>query len=157
MTYDLKTENEMGGDVRRTFEFRPENRRGRKPDRSGAAGPFFAYLSMAQGLYYATTALWSLLSVGTFQRVTGPKTDVWLVKTVGVLVGAIGGALVVAGFRRAHTPEIGLLGAASAAGLAGIDAYYAGRRRISAVYLLDALAELILLTLWLYALMREKR
>jgi hypothetical protein len=157
MTYDLKTENEMGGDVRRTFEFRPENRRGRKPEESGAAGPFFAYLSMAQGLYYATTSLWSLLSVGTFQRVTGPKTDVWLVKTVGVLVGAIGLALVVAGFRRAHTPEIGLLGAASAAGLAGIDAYYAGRRRISAVYLLDALAELILLALWIYALIRKKR
>ena len=76
---------------------------------------------------------------------------------VGVLVGAIGVALGVAGFRREKTPEIALLGAASAAGLAGIDAYYAGRRRISAVYLLDAVAELVLLALWLYVLGRGKR
>ena len=143
--------------MRKTFEFQPEIRRGRKPEGTSAASPFFAYLSMAQGLYYVTTSLWSLLSVGTFQRVTGPKTDVWLVKTVGVLVGAIGLALGVAGFRREKTPEIGLLGAASAAGLAGIDAYYAGRRRISAVYLLDAVAELVLLALWLYVLGRGKR
>ena len=143
--------------MRKTFEFRPESRRGRKPEGTSAAGRFIAYLSIAQSLYYAITSLWSLLSVGTFQRITGPKTDVWLVKTVGVLVGAIGLALGVAGLRREKTPEIGLLGAASAAGLAGIDAYYAGRRRISAVYLLDAVAEVVLLALWLYALVREMR
>jgi hypothetical protein len=32
------------------------------------------------------TGLWPLVSIGTFQQVTGPKTDLWLVKTVGVLI-----------------------------------------------------------------------
>lgn len=125
-------------------------------ERPGAPG-LFAYLSLAQCLYYVVTALWSLFSIGTFQKVTGPKTDLWLVKTVGVLVAAIGGALGVAGFRRRETPEIGLLGAGSAAGLAGIDTYYAARGRISAVYLLDALAELVFFGCWVYVLARGKR
>ena len=117
----------------------------------------FAYLALAQSAYYVVTALWSLFHVRSFQKVTGPKTDVWLVKTVGVLVAAIGGALGVAGFRHRTTLEIGLLGAASAAGLAGIDTYYAGRRRISAVYGLDALAELAFLGCWIYILAHLKR
>jgi hypothetical protein len=28
-----------------------------------------------QGLYYGMTGRWPLLSLGTFERVTGPKTD----------------------------------------------------------------------------------
>ena len=141
----------------RTFVARLANRYGGGGSGGSGATGLFVYLSLAQGLYYVATALWSLFSVGTFQKVTGPKTDVWLVKTVGVLVAAIGGALVVAGVRRAQTPEIWLLGAGSAAGLAGIDAYYAARRRISAVYGLDALAELVFLGCWIYVLARGKR
>jgi len=41
--------------------------------------------------------IWSLVSIGSFQKVTGPKTDVWLVKTVGVLVIGVGAALGLAG------------------------------------------------------------
>ena len=147
----------IGEDVKRTFIARPASRRGGGGSERANAKSLFAHVSLAQGLYYAATALWSLFSVGTFQQVTGPKTDVWLVKTVGVLVAAIGGALAVAGLRRTETQEIGLLGAGSAAGLAGIDAYYAGRRRISAVYGLDALAELAFLGCWIYVLVRGKR
>src|SRR3712207_8811708 len=42
----------------------------------------------------------------SFQAVTGPKTDLWLVKTVGVLVIAIGSVLCSAGLRRQAAPEI---------------------------------------------------
>lgn len=142
--------------MNRTFVARRPSRRGGKIGRAGNRGPF-TYLSLAQCLYYVATALWSLFSVGTFQKVTGPKTDVWLVKTVGVLVAAIGGSLGVAGLRRAQTPEMGLLGAGSAAGLAGIDIYYAARGRIPAVYLLDALAELVFLGCWIYSLAGGER
>ena len=142
--------------MRRTSMARLANRDGGGSQRSGATR-LFAYVSVAQGLYYAATALWSIFSVDTFQKVTGPKTDVWLVKTVGVLVAAIGSALSIAGFRRRETPEIGLLGAGSAAGLAGIDAYYAGKGRISAVYGLDALVELAFLGCWIYVLVHGKR
>jgi hypothetical protein len=83
--------------------------------------------------------------------VTGPKTDLWLVKTVGVLVAVIGGALMLAGTSRRTTPEIALLAAGSAGGLAAIDTVYTAKRRISPIYLLDAAAELALLGLWITA------
>jgi len=40
--------------------------------------------------------LWPLLYFESFQKVTGRKTDVWLVKTIAGLVIAIGASLLVA-------------------------------------------------------------
>ena len=111
---------------------------------------------MTQGLYFAATGLWPIVSITTFQMVTGPKTDLWLVKTVGVLVIAIGAVLIVAALRRRITPEILLLAVTSALGLAAIDVIYVSRGRISPVYLLDAAAELILVALWAFAWWRER-
>jgi hypothetical protein len=108
----------------------------------------FRFVSLAQAAYYVLTGVWPLVSIGTFQKVTGPKVDLWLVKTVGVLVAVIGGVLGVAGLRRRAVPEVALLGAASAAGLAAIDVIYVAKKRISPIYLLDALGELILIALW---------
>jgi hypothetical protein len=119
------------------------------PGESGSSG-FFASLALAQGLYYAASGLWPLVSIDTFQKVTGPKTDLWLVKTVGVLVGVTGGVLITAARRRQVTPEIPLLAAGSAAGLAAIDITYVAKRRISPIYLLDALAELALVGCWAF-------
>ena len=104
--------------------------------------------AVGQAIYYVVTGIWALVSIGTFQRVTGPKTDLWLVKTVGALVIGIGAALGLAGYRERVTPEIVLLGVSSAAGLAGIDVVYVAKRRISPVYLLDALAEVGIIALW---------
>jgi len=95
-----------------------------------------------QAAYFVLTGLWSLFGVRTFQRVTGPKVDIWLVKTVGVLVTVIGGALALGARRRGQlAPETLALAAGSAAALAGIDVWYVTRGRISRVYLLDAAAE----------------
>jgi hypothetical protein len=41
-------------------------------------------LSLGQGVFYLATGLWPLLNIRTFERVTGPKTDKWFVKTAGV-------------------------------------------------------------------------
>lgn len=87
----------------------------------------------------------------TFEAVTGPKTDRWLVKTVGVLVAIIGGVLVAGGRKRRVPSEVTALAAASALGLAGIDVNYAARGRISRVYLLDAVLELALVAAWALA------
>lgn len=35
-----------------------------------------------------------------FVQVSGPKIDLWLVKTVGVLIGTIGGALLIHYFKK---------------------------------------------------------
>ncbi len=82
------------------------------------------YLPLAHGLYSLVTGLWPLLSIRTFQVVTGRKVDLWLVKTVGVLVGVIGVVLIVAALRSRVTTEIILLAVGSAAGLTGIDVVY---------------------------------
>lgn len=113
-----------------------------------------AYLSLAQALYYLATGLWPLINVGTFQKVTGPKTDLWLAKTVGLLVTAIGGVLGIAGLRRHFPPEVPLLATGSAAGLTGIDVIYVLRRRIPPIYLVDALAQLALIAGWVFLAMR---
>jgi hypothetical protein len=101
---------------------------------------------LTQGVYYVATGMWPLVNMRSFERVTGPKIDKWLVKTVGVLVTSIGGALLVAATRRRISPEARVLAAGSAVGLAAIDVYYVAKRRIAPVYLLDAVTELALLS-----------
>jgi hypothetical protein len=111
-----------------------------KPDRQRRL------LLLLQGGYYLLTGVWPLVSIGSFQAVTGRKTDLWLVKTVGVLVGVIGVVLLASGLRRGRSePEVVALACGSAAGLAAIDTIYAARRTISPIYLLDALAEMVLI------------
>ena len=105
-------------------------------------------VALAQGVYYLFTGIWPLVSIRTFQLVTGPKVDLWLVKTVGVIVGVIGGVLMMAGLRRERAPEIPVLAVGSAAGLAAIDVVYVARRRIAPIYLLDAAGELLLIAWW---------
>ena len=109
-------------------------------------------VGIAQGLFYAATGVWSLVDIRSFEAVTGPKTDRWLVKTVGALVTAVGGALALAGARGRTTPELALVGAGCAAALAVVDGVYVARGRISTVYLLDAAAELGLVGAWAAAL-----
>ena len=111
-------------------------------------------LGYGQGLYYLVTGIWPLLSMRTFEAVTGPKADKWLVKTVGVLVGIVGAVLMLSARRRHVAPEPALLAAGSAAGLAAIDTVYAARGRISKVYLLDAVVEIALVAAWALAATR---
>ncbi len=112
---------------------------------------FSSLLAMGQGIFYLITGIWPLLSMGTFQAVTGPKADRWLVKTVGVLISVIGGVLLLSGVRKDESSEIALLATASAAGLTAIDAVYVARKRISPIYLLDAVAEVALIGGWFLA------
>jgi hypothetical protein len=117
------------------------------------------YLAPAHALYYITTGLWPLFSIDTFQKVTGPKADTWLVKTVGVLVTVIGAVIGMAGRRPTGEPqpEIATLAVGSALGLAGIDVVYVAKRRIRPVYLLDALAEVLLAGAWITAVQMSRK
>lgn len=108
----------------------------------------FTAVSLVQTLYFLMTGIWPLVDIYTFQLVTGPKTDLWLVRTVGVLITVIAVVLLIATLRRQITLEIRLLAIGSAAGLAGIDIIYVSLGRISPIYLLDAFIELILIVWW---------
>jgi hypothetical protein len=67
---------------------------------------------------------------------------------VGALVAVIGSALALASRRRQLAPEIVVVAAGSAATLAAIDIVYVAKRRISPVYLLDAVTEVALVAGW---------
>ena len=92
----------------------------------------------------------------SFLMVTGPKTDLWLVKTVGSLIAVIGAALVAEGAGGSVSNGVVLLGATSAAALGAIDINYVSRGVISKVYLLDAAVEAVIVLLWLMAIVAER-
>lgn len=107
-------------------------------------------IAAAQALFYFSTGIWPVIHRRSFERVTGPKADYWLVETVGVLVAAIGVGLAQAVATGRPIPrELRTIGVASALGLAAIDTVYVGHRRIAPVYLADALAEIALVAGWL--------
>lgn len=105
-------------------------------------------LAHLQALIYVATGVWPLVHIRSFEAVTGPKADRWLVKTVGALVTTTGLALALAGRRQRFAPEVVLIAAGNAAALAAIDVVYVAKRRIRPVYLLDAAAEIALLAAW---------
>jgi hypothetical protein len=110
-------------------------------------------LSVGQGAFFVVAGLWPIVHLRSFEAVTGPKLEGWLVKTVGALIAVAGAALAVAGRRPAGGLETAVLGAGSAAALAAIDVWYAGRRRrIHPIYLADAAVELGLVSAWAAAL-----
>jgi hypothetical protein len=100
---------------------------------------------LAQAGYYLATGLLPFVSRRTFEAVTGPKREWWLVQTVGALVTVIGVATASATARRRTTPETVAVAAGSAASLAAIDIVHVARRRIAPTYLIDAAIELGLL------------
>ncbi|RAU83436.1 hypothetical protein [Pontibacter arcticus] len=110
-----------------------------------------AGIAKLQGIYWAVTGIWPLLHMYSFLWVTGPKTDLWLVRTVALLLTVIGLVLLCAGIRRNVTTEIKWLGIGGAASMAFIDFYYALQNVIRDVYMLDGVAELLLILLWFRA------
>lgn len=110
-------------------------------------------MALTQGAYYLVSGAWSVVHIDSFQKLTGPKTDLWLVKTVGLLLLAIGGGLIVAGVTRQFAPGLVFIAMASAAALLAIELVYVLRRVISAIYLADALIEVGFLIWWAAYLM----
>ena len=103
-----------------------------------------------QGAYYLANGLWALVAIASFQAVTGPKTDIWLVKTVGLLLAVIGLVLLLAASRRRVALQTTVLGGGTALALIGIELVYVFNGTIAAVYLLDTVLEACFLAGWLY-------
>jgi len=98
---------------------------------------------LAQGIYFVITGVWPILSIRTFIAVTGPKKDVWLVKTLGGLIAVAGGALISASLNDLSLPAI-ILSCGSALTLGWIDIWYSLKNVISKVYLADAVVQSLL-------------
>jgi len=80
----------------------------------------------------------------SFEAVTGPKQDRWLVKMVGLLAAAIGVTLAAGATREQISIETRTLAASSALAFGAVDTIYALKRCISPVYLADAVVEAVL-------------
>jgi hypothetical protein len=104
---------------------------------------------IAHALYFGIGGIWAVLGRRSFAAITGPKTDYWLVRTVGGLLVAVGSAIGLAGARERLTPEIRGLAVATSTVLIAIDLVFTVTGRIRRVYLLDALANAILIAGWL--------
>ena len=98
-----------------------------------------------QGVYYLITGTWPLVSMTTFEAVTGPKTDDWLVQTVGVLAAVIGATLLVGAWRLAPSFETLTLSVLSILGFAAVDVVFVVREVIGPIYLVDAAVQSVLL------------
>lgn len=105
----------------------------------------------AQGAYYVATGLWPLFHYSSFEAVTGPKVDDWLVRMVGLLVTVIGATLLLGAQRGPNRLEILTLAIGSALAFTAIDTWYALRGRISPIYLADAVVELVIIALLMTA------
>lgn len=108
----------------------------------------FNFVVVAQGLYILVTALWGLLHIESFMTVTGPKTDVWLVKTVSAVLIPIGTTLLLYRFVTVDIRPAILLGSLTALALIPIDFYYSLNQIISHIYMLDGILQLAFLFLW---------
>ena len=114
----------------------------------GRIGPR-AGLALGQGAYFLVTGLWPILHMRSFEAVTGPKFDRWLVKTTGGLIAAVGLALLAGARDRRGGRSLPVLGAGSACALGVADVVYVARNRIPPVYLVDAAVEAGLIAAWL--------
>lgn len=110
-------------------------------------------VALVQGIYFLVTGVWPILSMGTFLKVTGPKTDLWLVKTFGLLLAVIGAALITAQIHAEISISMIVLAIGSALSLTIVEFVYVVKRVISPIYLADAIIELILIAWWLVSIL----
>lgn len=105
-------------------------------------------LARAQGLYVLMAGAWPLVHYRSFERVTGPKADRWLVQTVAGLAVTIGWSMLRAGSTPEAHPTAARLGVGSALTFGAIDAGYGTSGRIRRIYLADAAVEAGWLAAW---------
>jgi hypothetical protein len=118
--------------------------------------PPLPLLLRTQGAYYIATGLWPIIHFRSFEAVTGPKVDDWLVHMVGLLAATIGSTLMLAVRQKGPAPEAVVLAVGSAMSFAVIDLWYSARGTISPVYAADAAVEVTLVILLLLAVRRTR-
>jgi hypothetical protein len=110
----------------------------------------------AQAFYYVVTGVWPFVSMRSFEWVTGPKTDHWLVYTVGLLLAVIGAGIATA-IRLGETgAAIAVVAIGAALALAAIEVVHVSMHVIGTIYLLDAAVEIALAFALAWTLVRSR-
>ena len=116
----------------------------------------YKYALLIQGMYVLLTAVWALVDIQSFMVITGPKTDVWLVRTVAVLLICISLFFLLSS-KKSEEPRVTLTALVFSFGLAYIDFYYTLNNTIRWVYALDGIVESMFGLLWLYFLFSPRK
>ncbi len=111
---------------------------------------FLRLAAWAQAAYYIPFSLWAIFHIESFMAVTGQKIDIWLVKTVALLLIATGIVCAVAAWRKSVAFEVMLLAVLNCVALIIIELYYPSIGRISPIYYLDALGNGLLIAFWIF-------
>ena len=114
----------------------------------------FKYFVGVQATYIFFTGIWPLIHIESFMAVTGPKTDVWLVKTVGALLIPVSLAMITHIFSNGNNRPLFVLGCFTALAFFCIDVYYVLANVISEIYLADASVEFIFIVGWIFFVFR---
>jgi hypothetical protein len=93
-------------------------------------------VAFIQGIYFFIAGIWPIISIGTFQLVTGPKTDLWLVKTVAIILAVIGAMLISAQVNAEINISIILLAIGSALSLAIAEFVYVAKNTSFLLFIL---------------------
>ncbi|MDR6456984.1 hypothetical protein J2786_000077 [Chryseobacterium vietnamense] len=107
-----------------------------------------AYIQM---FYFLLTIIWPFVHLESFLKITGPKTDIWLVKTVSLLLFPYI-LLIVYVLRIKQSPLVILAIMLCCAGLAGIDLYYYLNNVIRWTYMIDCILEILFIGYWIFIL-----
>jgi hypothetical protein len=103
-------------------------------------------LAALHAAYYVVTGAWAVVDRRSFERVTGPKHDYWLVRLVGGLAIAVGislGSAVLSGRRSQVDTTLAL-----AASLAFVVADVHAARSLSRIYVGDVVLHAIFVPAW---------
>ena len=114
-------------------------------------------LLITQTCYYLLTGIWPLIHIDSFLAVTGPKCDVWLVKTVGALLIPVSLCLGSFLFTSGSLLPAAILGSTAAVAFISIDFYYALNDVIRDIYIADGVAQLVLIMWWVIVLVRNRQ
>lgn len=108
------------------------------------------YMPLIQGIYFFITLVWPVIDIESFMKVTGPKTDVWLVKTVSVLLLPYSIICLWAGFNFKRISKLIIVTMVlTCLGLAFVEFYYYFNGTIKWVYAADAVLQLMFSIWWI--------
>lgn len=109
-------------------------------------------LLLFEATVYAVTGLWPIIHYSSFEKITGPKADVWLVIVVGWFITICSAAMFSSYF--GNISREGLVIALGTPVILGtLDVYYVLKKEISKVYLIDAVLEFFFAVCWLFLLL----
>jgi hypothetical protein len=125
------------------------------PFKSNYYSRLSAILALIQSIYFFITGIWPILHIDSFMQISGLKTDLWLVKTVGALIIVIAVSIFSAYKLKELIFPIVLLSIGSSGALLMIDVVYVTAGIISPVYLADGLFEILLILGWAFVLLKK--